>query len=143
MQLHELKTIHKAKKSRRIGRGGKRGFTSGKGSKGQASRAGRKFKPIIKEIIKRYPKLRGYKFNPIGSKPAVLNVEILEKKFQSKETVSPKSLIEKRIIRKMKGKAPAVKILGNGDIKKALVIENCLVSKEAKAKIEKAGGEVK
>jgi large subunit ribosomal protein L15 len=62
MQLHELRPIHKPHKKKRIGRGGKKGTYSGKGIKGQKSRAGRKFKPLIREIIKRYPKKRGYKF---------------------------------------------------------------------------------
>lgn len=60
MQLHELKPIHKRKKPKRIGRGGKRGTYSGRGVKGQKARAGRKLKPIIREIIKRYPKIRGH-----------------------------------------------------------------------------------
>lgn len=62
MQLNDLKPIHKNKKRKRVGRGGKRGTYSGRGQKGQLSRAGRKLKPVIREIIKRYPKLRGYKF---------------------------------------------------------------------------------
>jgi large subunit ribosomal protein L15 len=62
MQLHEIKPTHKLKKRKRVGRGGKRGTYSGRGQKGQLSRAGRKLKPLIREIIKRYPKLRGYKF---------------------------------------------------------------------------------
>lgn len=61
MQLHELKPIHKRKKAKRVGRGGKRGTYSGRGQKGQRARAGRKMKPVVREIIKRYPKLRGYK----------------------------------------------------------------------------------
>lgn len=59
MQLHELQPKHKLKKQKRIGRGGKRGTYSGRGIKGQKSRAGRKLKPAIREFIKRYPKLRG------------------------------------------------------------------------------------
>jgi large subunit ribosomal protein L15 len=62
MQLHEIKPTHKLKKRKRVSRGGKRGTYSGRGQKGQLSRAGRKLKPLIREIIKRYPKLRGYKF---------------------------------------------------------------------------------
>jgi large subunit ribosomal protein L15 len=62
MQLHEIKPIYKIKKKKRIGRGGKRGTYSGKGIKGQKSRAGTRFEPIIRGLIKRYPKLRGYKF---------------------------------------------------------------------------------
>lgn len=62
MQLHELKPIHKLKKRKRIGRGGKRGTYCGKGIKGQASRAGKRLEPIVRSLIKRYPKLRGYRF---------------------------------------------------------------------------------
>lgn len=62
MQLHELRPLHRGKKRKRVGRGGKRGTYSGRGQKGQKSRAGRRLKPVIREIIKRYPKLRGYKF---------------------------------------------------------------------------------
>jgi len=61
MQFHQLKPIHKMKKRKRIGRGGKRGTYSGRGTKGQKSRAGRKLVPIIRGLIKRYPKLRGAK----------------------------------------------------------------------------------
>lgn len=62
MQLHELRPKHKIKKAKRIGRGGKRGTYSGRGMKGQKSRAGARFEPIIRGLIKRYPKLRGYRF---------------------------------------------------------------------------------
>lgn len=62
MQLHELKSIHRKKQRKRVGRGGKRGGFSGKGIKGQKCRAGRKMQPLIRQIIKRYPKLRGYRF---------------------------------------------------------------------------------
>jgi len=62
MQLHELKPTHKLKKRKRIARGGKRGTYSGKGMKGQKSRAGRRLEPVVRGLIKRYPKLRGYRF---------------------------------------------------------------------------------
>jgi large subunit ribosomal protein L15 len=80
MQLHELKPIHKFKKKKRIGRGGKRGTYSGKGMKGQKSRAGRRLEPVIRGIIKRYPKLRGYKFK---SKVKIQNskVKTIKKNF--------------------------------------------------------------
>jgi large subunit ribosomal protein L15 len=45
-----------------VGRGGKKGTYSGRGIKGQKSRAGKRLEPIIRSIIKRYPKLRGYRF---------------------------------------------------------------------------------
>ena len=143
MQLHQLKPKHKLKRKKRVGRGGKRGTYSGRGLKGQRSRAGRKFKPAIRELIKRYPKLRGYKFKRIRPKPAVVNIEMLENKFKAADTVSPKVLIEKRVIRRIKGRLPKVKILGRGKLTKKLTIEGCQVSKQAKEKLEKAGGQVK
>lgn len=143
MQIHELKPKHKARKGRRIGRGGKRGTYSGKGIKGQRSRAGRRFVPVIRGLIKRYPKLRGYRFKPLTQDLALVNVNLLEKKFASGETVNVQALLEKKLIRKIKGRVPRVKILATGEIKKALNIEGCLISRAAGEKIEKAGGKVK
>jgi len=143
MQLHEIRPIHKLKKKKRVGRGGKRGTYSGRGLKGQKARSGRRLKPAIRELIKRYPKLRGYKFKKVGLIPVILNIETLEKEFKTDEKVYPKILIEKRLIRKIKGKIPKVKILGKGEITKALIIEGCDVSKSAKEKIEKVGGKIK
>lgn len=143
MQLHELKPTHKRKKHRRVGRGGKRGTYSGRGMKGQRSRAGRRFHPIIRQIIKRYPKLRGYKFKGIKQKIAVINLDILEKKFQSSEVVSPKTLLEKRLIRRIRGRVPQVKILGRGELTKKLIIKNCQMSKGAIEKIEKSDSTIK
>ena len=147
MQLHQLKPIHKKKKRKRIGRGGKRGTYAGRGLKGQRSRAGRRMKPIIRDWIKRYPKLRGYKFKGLGSprRPSVINLETLEKKFKSGEIVNPKILLEKKLIRRIKGRFPKVKILGRqnrapGKLTKKLIIEGCQVSKSAREEIEKAGG---
>jgi len=142
MQLHQLRPKHKLKKRKRVGRGGKRGTYSGRGLKGQRARAGRRLKPAIRGLIKRYPKLRGYKFKRTVSKPAVVNLETLEKKFKSNDKITPSILIEGGVIRKIKGRLPKVKILGKGKLTKALVVENCLVSKQAKEKIEKAGGKV-
>ncbi|PIQ07358.1 MAG: 50S ribosomal protein L15 [Candidatus Nealsonbacteria bacterium CG18_big_fil_WC_8_21_14_2_50_37_10] len=143
MQLHELKPIYKFKKAKRVGRGGKRGTHSGRGIKGQSARAGRKMKPIIRELIKRYPKLRGYKFKRVNLKPAVVNIEILEKKFKSADVISPKVLLEKRIICRILGRLPKVKILGHGKLTKKLIIEGCQISKSAREEIEKAGGAIK
>ena len=147
MQIHQLKPIHKKKSKKRIGRGGKRGTFSGKGVKGQKSRAGRKMEPIIRGLIKRYPKLRGYRAKIKNQKSkiknVVLNLDVLEKKFKPEERVSPAVLLEKKIIRKIKGRMPLVKILSPGKITKKLIIENCQLSKKAKEEIEKAGGKVK
>ena len=142
MQLHELKPKHKSKTKKRKGRGGKKGTYSGHGVKGQRSRAGRKFKPIIRDLIKRYPKLRGYRNKPKNKDLVKVNIGTLEEKFKSEEIVTPKSLIEKEIIRKIKGRIPAVKILSKGKLTKKLIIEDCEISKAAKQAVEKTGGKV-
>ena len=142
MQLHEIKKNTTTKRKKRVGRGGKKGTYCGGGGKGQKGRAGAKFKPIIRGWIKRYPKLRGYNFN-IQTNVSSINLDALEKTFEANAIVNPEVLVKTRIIRNVDGKNPAIKILGTGEIKKALTIEGCLVSKTAKEKIEKAGGTVK
>ena len=147
MQLHQLKPKHKLKKRKRVGRGGKRGTYSGRGLKGQRSRAGRKFEPAIRGLIKRYPKLRGYRFkSKVKSqklKIAILNLETLEKRFNSGEKITPEILLERKIIRRIKGRLPKVKILSRGKLTKKLIIEGCQLSKSAREKIEKAGSSIK
>ena len=143
MQIHELKPKHKNKGKKRVGRGGKKGTYSGKGNKGQASRAGRKMVPIIRELIKRYPKLKGYRRFVLEDNSVVVNLDVLENNFKDGEIINPENLIKKGIINTIKGKTPKVKILGNGKITKKIVIENCKISKSAKTAIEKAGGSIK
>lgn len=142
MQLHDLKPKHKSKKRKRIGRGGKRGTYSGRGIKGQKSRAGHRLQPAIRQWLKRYPKLRGYRFKSHREKPAILNLDILEEKFESGDIVSPQILVEKKIVAKKKGKVPQIKILGKGELKKKLEISGCQFSKTAQEKIKKAGSEI-
>ncbi|HDY72738.1 MAG TPA: 50S ribosomal protein L15 [bacterium] len=143
MQLHQLKPNHKRNKGKRIGRGGKRGTYSGRGIKGQKSRAGRQMMPSIRQFVKKYPKLRGYRFKIRGQKPAIVDLKLLEKNFKKGDLVSPSSLLEKKLISRIKGKVPKVKILSRGELKKELIIKNCQVSKSAKEKIEKAKGIIK
>jgi len=143
MQIHELKRKHLNKDKKRVGRGGKKGTTSGKGSKGQKSRAGRKMVPMIRELIKKYPKLRGYRRIALDEYSAIVNLETLEKTSKDGETINPENLIKKGIVSRMKGRNPKIKILGTGKLTKKLVVENCKVSKTAKEAIEKAGGSIK
>ena len=142
MQIHQLKPKTKRKKKKRVGRGGKRGTYSGKGMKGQKSRAGAKLKPAIREFIKRYPKLRGYRFKGRKKKVVIVNIGDLEKRFKKDEKINPQALLKKGLISKMKGRIPTIKILGEGKITKKLIIEKCQFSKQAKEKIEKAGGKI-
>jgi len=143
MQLHELKPKHKIKERKRVGRGGRKGSYSGKGIKGQSSRSGRRFEPVIRSLIKRYPKLRGYRFKGMPDNIAVLNLSALKGKFEASEIVNPQALLEKRIVSRINGKTPKVKILGKGDLTKPLNFEGCDFSKREKEKIEKSGGKIK
>lgn len=139
MQIHELKTKYKIKKKKRVGRGGKRGTTSGKGQKGQKSRSGHRIRPAERDIISKLPKLRGVK-NRSKSAPATeINVGALGK-IAIGGKVDKKILLEKGIIKKF---SEGVKVLSNGEVNSAITLEGIPVSAGAKAKIEKAGGSVK
>ena len=142
MQLHQLKPVYKLKKKKRIGRGGKKGTYSGKGLKGQKSRSGHRFAPVIRELIKKHPKLRGYRSKIRRKDIAIVNLDILAKNFKEKEIVNPESLLKKELVRRIKGKTPKVKILARGNLNKKLTIEKCELSKSAREKVEKAGGTV-
>jgi len=142
MQLHNLKRNKTNKISRQIGRGGKRGTTSGRGTKGQNARAGNKRRPEMRDIIKKLPKLRGYRFKGYGIKPLVVNLHLINKNFETGEAVNPTTLLAKKLINKKSGKLPEVKILATGTLTKVLNFDNCLISDNAKTKIEQAGGTV-
>ena len=147
MQLHDLKRKTENKSPKRVGRGGGRGKTSGRGTKGQKARAGHSIMPAIREQLKKLPKLRGRGVGgliTIQSKPLVVNLSSLETAFLAGDAVNPKTLIERGLIRTRKAasKAPVVKILGGGELTKKFVITGCSVSASAKAKIEQAGGSV-
>lgn len=146
MQLNQLKRVHKNKISRQVGRGSKRGKTSGRGTKGQNSRSGHKKRPELRDIIKTIPKLRGRgkNSNKGFQVPFIpINLEVIEAKFAAGEEVNQKSLHEKGLIEMTKGKLPKVKVLGHGEISKKVTVSGCAVSADAKAAIEKAGGMVK
>lgn len=134
MQLHQIRPKTKKRNIKRIGRGGKRGGYSGRGIKGQKSRAGRKIRPQWRDIIKKLPKKRGYRSPSLKEKPTVVNLDVIEKNFKDGEKVSPQTLAEKGIIKR---KVAKVKILGSGEITKKIIVENCQISKSAKAKIDK------
>ena len=136
MQLHELRETYNKKSKKRVGRGGKRGTYSGKGMKGQKSRAGRKMKPMEMDLIKRLPKLRGFKNKPLKEKPFIINIADLEKRMEN-NIIDNKSLFKAGVIKKLNKK---VKILGKGGIKKTFGIKGISISKSAKNKIEAAGG---
>ncbi|OHB24350.1 MAG: hypothetical protein A2542_01335 [Parcubacteria group bacterium RIFOXYD2_FULL_52_8] len=145
MQIHHITRSHKQAKRKTVGRGGKRGKTSGRGTKGQNARAGHKKRPEVRDIIKKLPKLRGRGVNGLRTiqLPAVVvNVADLETLFSAGALVTPHVLRSQGVIAERMGRAPRVKILGTGALTKALIVKECLVSASAKEKILKAGGSV-
>lgn len=143
MQIHQLQPKHKNQGKKRVGRGGKKGTYSSRGMKGQNSRAGRKFMPIIRELIKRYPKLKGYRRFVMPDNTVVLSLNVLEKVAKDGDIINPTFLVSQKVAEKQKGQLPKVKILGNGKLTKKITVEDCKVSKSAKEAIQKAGGSVK
>ena len=160
MNLSNLKSNTLRKSQKRIGRGGKRGTYSGKGSKGQKSRAGASvragFRGGDNRIWQLFPKQRGASKKPgrAGNdaphrkhryymlkhdKSPVVNIEEFNK-FDDGETVNPKTLFEKRILRRVEKE---VKILGDGGLNKKLIFEGFSLSKSARDKIIKAGGTIR
>ena len=151
MQLHQLKPKNKNKKAKRVGRGGKRGTYSGRGSKGQKSRAGARIRPGFRggdnPIWKLFPKQRGAtkkvdvkhaKFRVTRKKPAVVNLEILNSFFQDGDSISLKTLARKGIVDGKK----RVKILGDGELDKKFNFSGVVFSRQARDKILKAGGTI-
>lgn len=148
MQTNTLKPVHARTTSPRVGRGGKRGKTSGRGTKGQKARAGRKMRPEMRDLIKKIPKMRGHGKNRsrtvrIDRKAYVpVSLATLEKVFAAGDVVTPAILVKKHIVSRVGGKAPQVKILATGTLSKALSLSHCAASETAKKAIESAGGSV-
>ena len=138
MKLHELSPAPGSRKSkRRVGRGPGSGVgkTSGRGHKGQKSRAGYSrragFEGGQMPLIRRVPK-RGFK-NIFRVEYAVLNLRDLAA-FDG--TVDPPTLLARGLVRKGR----RVKVLGDGELDKALVVRAHKFSATARSKIEGAGG---
>ena len=146
MQLHELQQKSKRITKKRVGRGGLRGKTSGRGTKGQKARAGHRLRPEMRDTIKKLPKLRGHGKNRARTindgtiKPKVVNLSTLDHYFAQGETVTPLELVKRGVVSQSKGRAPQVKVLGLGDLTKKLSFQNVLFSEKAREAVEKAGG---
>ena len=144
MQLHDVhQGIHKRKKRKRIGRGigSGHGKTSSKGHKGHSSRQGFKQNPVSEggqmPIIRRVPK-RGF-FNGAFKKDyAIVNLSALEACFEAGAVVDEAALRARGLV---KGRHDdGVKILGDGEVTKALTIHANKFSESAAAKVAAAGG---
>lgn len=146
MQLNTLKRKTAQKAHKIVGRGGKRGKTAGRGTKGQKARAGHRIRPEVRDLIKKLPKLRGRGKNTnlsIAEKAIAVNVKTLEHFFSAGETVSVPELVKRGVVSGSKSARPKVKILGEGELtKKLLFVPGMAISAEAKRKIEAAGGSI-
>ncbi|MCY0867573.1 MAG: 50S ribosomal protein L15 [Aquificota bacterium] len=142
MKLHELAPNEGAtKEKRRVGRGIGSGLgkTCGKGHKGQKTRSGDRRLPSWFEggqtpLHKRIPK-RG--FRPLNKvEYSVVNLRTLEKYFESGEEVTPEKLLERGLVKK----GLPVKVLGDGELTKALKVKAHAFSQSAREKIQALGG---
>jgi large subunit ribosomal protein L15 len=143
MMIHDITAkVGAHKKRTRVGRGegSGKGGTSGRGHKGAKSRAGWSSRPGYQggstPIARRFPK-RGFSNAGFRTLFHEVNVEALEKHFDSGATVDAAALVAKGLIRD--AKLP-VKVLGSGELKKKLTVNAAKFSATAKTKIEKAGG---
>jgi large subunit ribosomal protein L15 len=145
MEIKDLKPAEGATKDRkRKGRGpaSGNGKTAGRGLNGQKSRAGggkgTGFEGGQTPLARRLPKLPGFRnINRVEYVP--VNVSRLEAKFEAGDVVDAEALVAKGIVKKA---SEPIKVLGDGEITKALTVKVDKVSANAQAKIEAAGGKV-
>ena len=145
MELKDLKPAEGSRHSRkRVGRGPASGTgkTAGRGLNGQKSLSGggmgNGFEGGQTPLARRLPKLPGFRnINHVEYLP--VNVSRIEKYYEAGEVVDGESLVAKGII---KHSTDLVKVLGDGEITKAVTVKVDKVSASAKAKIEAAGGKV-
>ena len=140
MKIHDLAPAPGSKRpKRRVGRGiaGRRGKTAGRGMKGQGARNNIKpgFEGGQLPLVMRIPKLRGFK-NPFRVEYAVVNLDTLQE-FVGDE-ISPESLRAKGLVHKH----GLVKVLGRGELNRAVRVKAHAFSKSAREAIERAGGSV-
>ena len=142
MKLHELQPAEgSVKSSYRKGRGpgSGNGKTAGKGHKGQNARSGGGVRPGFEggqiPLYRKLPK-RGFN-NKFATHYAIVNVAALNEKFENGAIVDLAALKAAGLVTK---ELDGVKILGNGEISKALTVKAAVFSASAKEKIEAAGG---
>ena len=145
MKMHELRPAEGARTSaKRLGRGIGSGLgkTSGKGHKGQNARSGGGVRPGFEggqmPLVRRIPK-RGFN-NRFRKVYSIVNISALEAKFENGAAVDAEALIVSGILSKIED--AGVKVLGGGELTKALTVKADKFSASAKEAIEKAGGSV-
>ena len=146
MQLHDVNEgIHKYKKRKRIGRGtgSGHGKTASKGHKGHSSRQGFKQNPLFEggqmPLARRVPK-RGFVNGAFRKNFAIINLEKIEAAFEAGAVIDEAALRARGLV---KGRHDdGIKVLGDGEVTKALTIHAQKFSESAAAKIAAAGGSV-
>lgn len=144
-KLNELTPL--VKKRKRVGRGGSRGGTSGRGHKGQRARSSGNadigFEGGQMPLYRRLPK-RGFNNTAFQDVIQIINLATLERVFENGTTVTKELMIEKGVISAHKSKRIfAIKILGKGELNKKLIVCAELFSASALVAIEKVGGEAR
>ena len=144
MKLHELKNVVGAvhrKKRVGCGEGGGHGKTSGRGGKGQTARSGGSIRPGFEggqmPLYRKLPH-RGFNQAAFRTEIAIVNLGDLSRLAGAVSEVNLAVLVEAGLVRSGE---KAVKILGDGELSRALKVTAASFSASAKAKIEKAGGE--
>ncbi len=138
MQLHNLPFAYK--KEKRVGRGGKRGTTAGRGTKGQKSRSGRRLRPAERDLLLRLPKKRGFRNKPKPNKDKVFNIGRLAEIFVRRSpggalTIDRDLLIEAGLLSaRFKGDVKILGKLGKEDPKIKLTFKGLKLSKSVTAK---------
>lgn len=146
MQLHEFRSRTKKKVQKRIGRGGKRGTFSGRGTKGQRSRSGRRIRKAERDLIIRLPKRRGFRNKPVSPKAISINLRDLNRKLKPLANSLGKSAlsVDRTVLSQVgligKRENRPVKVLSNGQIDFPISLKGVLASKAAIDKIKKVGG---
>lgn len=142
MNIHELKPDPGSRKrKKRVGRGpgSGHGKTSCKGHKGQKSRSGGTKGPGFEggqmPLQRRLPK-RGFSNQPFKKEYAIVNIEKLNS-LEDVESVTPEVLLERGVISRLKD---GLKVLGKGELNKAMTVKAHAFSESALKKIEAAGG---
>lgn len=143
MNLHDLRPAPGSRrKEKRLGQGlgGGTGKTSGKGHKGHKARTGGGVRPGFEggqmPLTRRTPK-RGFNNARFAKVFQVVNIESLERKFEAGQGINAEALKNARLIDTLK---LPVKILGKGELNKALNVQAAAFSKSAEEKIKAAGG---
>ena len=143
MKLHELKNVDGAihrKKRVGCGEGGGHGKTSGRGGKGQSARSGSSMRPGFEggqmPLYRKLPH-RGFNNYEFRTEIAVVNLRDLAGIDAKVTEINAEFLAKAGLIRSGE---KTVKVLGDGEITRALSVTAARFSESAKAKIEKAGG---